>query len=460
MMKSRALLVQRGSPPTISGALLQQKSPAVGEVLVQVRAAALTPTDVHVCKQEQQLVDALQPIGSGTFIPGFFFCGEALALGPFVEGLAVGEQVLGVLDGSALSGSAGAVDEEGRPNRQEGEALTDGGCYRERFCVHFSCLVPAASLAAKLHLPSVIAHLPPMVDALFCAASHLRLRAGDALLVVVPRLVDAIFLLQRLFLMQDAWIGPLYLILQHGRAPTRNELERHPMLKPLLAGAKRGGEAEPTLLDEFMGLSIEEHFQHQGSTAGAGISAAAERTPQAEAEALRKLVAIVSDSTSGMGVDVVLALGVDLAPLPESSPEGVADDDAVAVSLESASPSARPSLTALRALISALALRGRFITSCKGLELGPADTEHLWSKECSVSFLNPHCLLLSAARRGTMLHAVVEVVGRIARGELPVAESEVVQYRLFEQFHHAMEACSGRGARSPVGSAQLTVLMI
>lgn len=433
---------------------------------MQVRAAALTPTDVFLCSQKQPWLDAVQPVGSSAFIPGFFFSGEVLALGPFVEGLVAGEPVFGVLDGAALAGTtavdANQASAQDAESRYDGEVLTDGGCYRERFCVHFSCLVPVASLSSKYHLPSVIAHLPPMVDALFCAASHLRLCAGEALLVIVPRLVDAIFLMQRLFLMQDAWVGPLYLILQHGRAPTRNELERHPMLKPLLAGARRGGDAEPTLLDDFMGFSIEEHLQHQDrpTSGGAGISAVtAELSPQAEAKALGQLVTNISESTNGMGVDVVLALGVDLAPPESSPPEG--DDDAVAqAALDPATPSVRPPPTALRALISALALRGRLISSCRNLELGPADAEHLWAKECSVSFLNPHCLLLSAARRGTMLHAVVEVVGRIARGELPVAESEVVQYRLFEQFHHAVEACSGRGARSPVGSAQLTVLMI
>jgi len=91
----------------------------------------------------------------------------------------------------------------------------------------------------------------------------------------------------------------------------------------------------------------------------------------------------------------------------------------------------------------------------------PADGEHLWLKEGSLSFFNPHCLLLSSARHGALLHAMVEVAGRIARAELPVAESEVAQYRLFEQFHHALEACAGRGPRGVGGPGpQLAVLVV
>ena len=42
-----------------------------------------------------------------------------------------------------------------------------GGCYREVVCVEYGSLLPtAALLAAGCHMPSVVAHLPPMVEAL------------------------------------------------------------------------------------------------------------------------------------------------------------------------------------------------------------------------------------------------------------------------------------------------------
>merc|ERR1712217_110880 len=114
--------------------------------------------------------------------------------------------------------------------------------------------------------------------------------------------------------------------------------------------------------------------------------------------------------------------------------------------------------TVLRSLIGALALRGRLVTNCRDLEMTPADGEHLWTIEGSMSFLNPHRAMLSGASHGSLLHAVVEVFRRIQSAELPVAESEVAQYRLFEQFHHAFEASVGRASRG--AGPQLVVLVV
>jgi len=338
-----------------------------------------------------------------------------------------------------------------------------GGCYREAVRVPFSNLIPMSGvLPSSFHIPSVIAHLPPMVNALFCVASHLRLRAMETLLLIVPRLADVIFLLQRLLLISDAWIGPLYLVVLHGNAPTREELEKHPLLQPLLLRGMHDDHsgnstventAGPlrTFLDEFTSFSVEENLHKMP-----GAMLPPEQMTQGITEIVHKIV----DCTQGAGLDVILALDVDLSPptssltldLCSKATEGDCADGQPIFD----HPPQPPAL--LRKLIGALALRGRLITNSHKIEMTPADSEHLWAKEGGLSVLNPHCLPLSGARHGVMLHAIVEVVGRIASVELPVAESEVLQYRLFEQFHLAYEASSASSSRNAGG--HLIVLLV
>lgn len=445
--KSRALIVQRGSPPSVTSALLRQKEPAEGEILVQVRGAAFTPTDVELCSKPQPPFDRL--LRAESFTPGFFFCGEVLSLGLFVEGLTCGEPVLGLLDGASLR----AVEEgSGTSNEaaDHGFGSDGGGCYRERFCVHYSQLVPAVGLVPNFHLPSVIAHVPPMIHALYCVSSHLRLRPGESLVILAPRFASAVFVLQRLLLLQDTWIGPLFLIVQHSRAPSAADLERHALLAPLLKSRPPG---DQFLLENLYGYSVEEHWQQ---VKGGGGSVPLEDAAEITRELLDKIV----DITAGAGVNVVLNLGIELLP-PEAPQEvgpALVEDEAALSPLVGPLPKAPPTL--LRALLASLALQGRLVTSGRRLELSPAESEHLWAKECSISFLNPHSMVLSAERHGSMLHAMVEVMGRIASEQLPVVEAEVAQYRLFEQFHHAFEDGAGTRGRSTTTGTQLMVLMV
>eukprot|EP00747_Dinoflagellata_sp_TGD_P169216 gnl/TRDRNA2_/TRDRNA2_197608_c0_seq1.p1 gnl/TRDRNA2_/TRDRNA2_197608_c0~~gnl/TRDRNA2_/TRDRNA2_197608_c0_seq1.p1 ORF type:complete len:450 (+),score=73.07 gnl/TRDRNA2_/TRDRNA2_197608_c0_seq1:122-1471(+) len=449
MKASRALLVERGVPPKTSVAMLPQSPPGEGEALVQLQAAALTSTDVMLCSEARPWLDELIPaLATGSFVPGLFFCGEVLELGRFVEGLRVGEPVLGVLDGSTL------VSGEMEPGR-EGR----GGCYRERVCVHFSTLLPVAALqTSDFHMPGVVAHVPPMIDALNCVAAHLRLQAGESLLIVAIRLADVIFVLQRLLLISNVWDGPLHLVLAQGKAPTKIDLEKHPLLRPLLlrqkGGDLSGGDAgRKTFLDDFLALSVEDHAQPRGAASG---------MLSQTGTALRDLVAKVAEGTRSAGFDVILALDVDLSPPPMPSPEEppvtISDDD-LSVTQAATEPPARPP-TLFRTLVGALALRGRLVTNCRNTEVMPTEGENLWIKEASVSFINPHSLSLSAARHGAALHAALEVLTHILDGQLPVAQSEVVQFRLFEQFHHALEASLNRGARGAVGGLDLIVLIV
>lgn len=419
----RVLQWKRGAPAGSSSVVMvPHEAPGAEEVSVQLRAAALTPTDALFCSHTTE--DLLTPpSASEPFVPGFFFYGEVLAVGKFVQGLAAGETVVGVVSGLAWDGPEGV-----------------GGCYRERLNIHFSCLLPAAELtAAKVHLPSAIAHIPPMVSALFCTSSHLRLRMGEVLLLIAPRAADAIFILQRLLLTWQAWAGPLLLVVRQGRAPTQIELERHAAIRSLMPLV-----GSPTFLDDFTSFS-EEDFLAGSAPPGEG------------SQALQEVIEKVVTSTSGVGVDVALALDVDLAPPappPPVEPSFLGGVDADGVPEGNLGQGAPRPPSLLRTLIGALAPRGRLITTCRGLEMSPADGECLWAKEASLSFYNPHNMLLSAARHGALLHGMSEVVGRLAAGELPAHETEVTQFRLFEQFQHALE-----GAKASSVNARQVVLV-
>ncbi|MGZ4542185.1 MAG: alcohol dehydrogenase catalytic domain-containing protein, partial [Mycobacteriaceae bacterium] len=64
-------------------------TPAAGELLVKVLAAAANFPDVLLCRGEYQVKPPLP------FTPGVELCGEVLALGEGVSGFAVGQRVVG-----------------------------------------------------------------------------------------------------------------------------------------------------------------------------------------------------------------------------------------------------------------------------------------------------------------------------------------------------------------------------
>ncbi|CAJ1354786.1 unnamed protein product [Effrenium voratum] len=274
-----------------------------------------------------------------------------------------------------------------------------------------------------------------MISALTCIASHLRLQPSQAFLLIAPRLNDVIFILQRL-LISESWQGPLYLLLLTGPALRREDLERHVALQPLLSGGVLEG--SKNFLHDMVGFSVEEHMDSFASSEAV----------------LEELVAKVHGHTAGVGVDVILALDVDLGP--EDRQVDTADLDAACVALE---PVAKRRAL-LRSMVSALALGGRLVTN-RGLEISPAEGQHLWVKECSVSFFNPHCMPLSMLRHGELLHAAAEVCGRIAAGELCVTDSEVAQFYLFDQFQQALDVASReQGGRKFASGPELVTLLL
>eukprot|EP00439_Symbiodinium_sp_Y106_P083650 s514_g23.t3 len=423
----RGLQVTRGSPPRASTVRVLRQSPAAEDVLVRVQVAALTPTDVLLC-QRALIVSKADQSDAATFVPGTFFAGKVLAFGDLVQGLRIGELVLGIVDPSfqVLRGSSQEV-------RFETASSEEGGCYRETVSAHFSMLLPLDCVDPKLPLTALVAHVPPMISALMCMAS-LRLRPMEALLLIAPSLDEIAFLLQRLLI--SSWHGPLYMVLLSGPAPSRQDLQQHPLLQPLVPSAGR------SFLDDMLSISIQARAQL--------------------AVVLAEIVTEVLTTTGGLGVEAVLAVDVDLCPDKDLVPELSTDLDAACVALE---PCERPPAV-LRTLVGALAMRGRLLTNCERFELSPDDGHHLWAKECSVAFVNPHCLPLSGSRHGELLHAAIEICGKIAAGELAIAESEVAQFYLFDQFQQALDVMSAkrerRGVRkySSVGAGNRSALLV
>ena len=92
------LVHELGEPrEVLTLAEVPEPAPGPGQVLVRVRAAAANFPDVLMCRGGYQVRPPLP------FTPGIELCGEIVAVGPDVEGLAVGDRVLG---GSSLPSGA------------------------------------------------------------------------------------------------------------------------------------------------------------------------------------------------------------------------------------------------------------------------------------------------------------------------------------------------------------------
>ncbi len=63
-----------------------------------------------------------------------------------------------------------------------------------------------------------------------------------------------------------------------------------------------------------------------------------------------------------------------------------------------------------RALLGLVSLHGKVTLSSHNLELGPFESQHLYSKNAAISFFSPHALRLASGNQfGLFLHMVVEV---------------------------------------------------
>ncbi|UCD25796.1 MAG: NAD(P)H-quinone oxidoreductase [Gemmatimonadota bacterium] len=95
----RAIIVSKPGPPSVlTMSHLTLPEPAAGEIRVRVHSFGLNRADLL-----QRLGRYPAPLGSPQDIPGLEHAGVVDALGPDVEGIAVGDRVMGIVGGGAYA---------------------------------------------------------------------------------------------------------------------------------------------------------------------------------------------------------------------------------------------------------------------------------------------------------------------------------------------------------------------
>lgn len=93
-----------GGPEVVAAERVAAPEPAAGEVLLRVRATALHAGDVHVMRGDPLLVRAFFGLTKPRLATrGMDVAGTVVALGPGVDTLAVGDEVVGELPGGGLA---------------------------------------------------------------------------------------------------------------------------------------------------------------------------------------------------------------------------------------------------------------------------------------------------------------------------------------------------------------------
>jgi len=115
----------------------------------------------------------------------------------------------------------------------------------------------------------------------------------------------------------------------------------------------------------------------------------------------KSLVDICMDETGGLGVDCVIDNGA-LRQDDEFKEQGD-----LSFMGKSSSPSKHD-------VISCLAVAGRWITSLQDLQLDPPDSQMLYLKGASVSFLFEHSWVLSRGQQGRYLHILTDIMDKLS----------------------------------------------
>jgi hypothetical protein len=118
--------------------------------------------------------------------------------------------------------------------------------------------------------------------------------------------------------------------------------------------------------------------------------------------------------TGGLGLDCVIDQGVEMLSSGERYSE---------IILSSLGHSSNGTLTKRRPItkhdiISSLGVGGRWITSTAQLQLDPPDSEFLFMKGATVSFLFEQIWMLSAAQQGKYLHIIQDIMDKLQKEEL------------------------------------------
>lgn len=115
----------------------------------------------------------------------------------------------------------------------------------------------------------------------------------------------------------------------------------------------------------------------------------------------KSLVDICMDETGGLGVDCVIDNGV------------LCQDYDVKIPGEISATGSNP-LPSKHDVICCLAVAGRWITSLQDLQLDPPDSQILYLKGASVSFLFEHSWTLSRGQQGRYLHILCDIMDKLS----------------------------------------------
>ncbi|XP_033111633.1 quinone oxidoreductase-like protein 1 [Anneissia japonica] len=106
------------------------------------------------------------------------------------------------------------------------------------------------------------------------------------------------------------------------------------------------------------------------------------------------------EETGGLGVDIIIDSGVNMFP-------DQLEDDVIAK---------KQNLPSKHELISSLAICGRWVTSHRDLQIDPPNSELLFLKNASISYLFPSVWTLSTSQQGRYLHILRDVMNKVASG--------------------------------------------
>lgn len=116
----------------------------------------------------------------------------------------------------------------------------------------------------------------------------------------------------------------------------------------------------------------------------------------------KSLVDTCMDETGGLGIDCVIDNGV------------LHQDDSVRELGDLSALNGKMSLPTKHDVISCLAVAGRWITSLQDLQLDPPDSQLLFLKGASVSFLFEYSWVLSRGQQGRYLHILADIMEKLS----------------------------------------------
>jgi putative PIG3 family NAD(P)H quinone oxidoreductase len=142
MIEAKAVVIEgKGDVDVLRIGTLQVREPGTAEVLVEIKAAGLNRADTL---QRRGFYPA--PPGAPPNVPGLEYAGVIAALGPGVRGLAVGDQVMGIVAGGGMASHVVVHEREAIPV-PAALAIGDAAAIPEVFLTAYDALFPQAELS-------------------------------------------------------------------------------------------------------------------------------------------------------------------------------------------------------------------------------------------------------------------------------------------------------------------------